>query len=235
MPFTFWEVKLESSILVFVSHPDDEVLGCGGTIARHTNERDNVYLLILSTGLSSRNSQTTSDQYSKLFLSTQSSSKILGITEFKILKYPDNSLDTIPRLRVIQSIESIISQISPITIYTHHYGDVNIDHLITCESLLTAARPMPNSCVKNIYSFEVPSSTNYQFLPDSSRAFRPNHYVDVSDYLNLKLLALKEYESEMRCWPHPRSYKYLEYLTHLRGSDVGIDASEAFMTLFSVR
>jgi len=159
--------------------------------------------------------------------------QVLGIYKNYYLGLPDNRLDSLPLLDVIQPLERVISEVKPEIIYTHHYGDLNVDHQITHQAVMTACRPMPGSYLKEIYTFEVMSSTEWAASNESP--FFPNYYVDIGNYLDVKLKALNMYIMEMREEPHSRSIKHIEYLARHRGSTVGVIAAEAFMAIRILR
>ena len=221
------------NILVVAAHPDDEVIGCGGTMAKHAADGDQVYILIVAEGATSR-LNVSKAVVSNLAVSAQASASILGANPPKLLEFPANRLDTIARLDVIKKIEAYVKEIKPTIVYTHHGGDLNIDHRIVHEAVVTACRPLPGSNVYSIYSFEAVSSTEY-----SSRSigqpFKPTHHVDVTLHLATKIQAIKCYETEMRPFPHPRSTDALIALATVRGSQVGMAAAEAFQTELSLR
>lgn len=223
-------------ILVIAAHPDDELLGCAGTIAKHIEEGDEVHSFIMATGASSRsNSNPNSDlegEFEKLKNAAQSAATMLGVKSLKFFDLCDNQMDKYTLLEIIQCIESAAKEISPNIIYTHHFGDVNIDHSITNRAVYTAFRPTPGSSVERILVFETVSSTEWG--PHGFSSFQPNWFVDISETLPLKLAALSEYNSEMRDWPHPRSLEAVKYLAKWRGSTVGVSAAEAFMLLRNV-
>ncbi|KAI9135237.1 PIG-L deacetylase family protein [Acaryochloris sp. CCMEE 5410] len=220
------------SILVIAAHPDDEILGCAGTIAKHIKAGDQVNTLILSEGVTSRavirDREKAQDELSVLAHAAHKAGEILGVTSTKLEGFPDNRMDSCDLLDVVKSIETSIHTFLPEIIYTHHGGDLNIDHRVIHEAVMTACRPLPGQSVKSILFFEIPSSTEWQ-LPFSAPTFTPNWYVNISDTLHLKLEALMAYESEMREWPHPRSLKAVEYLSRWRGTNVGVEAAEAFI------
>lgn len=220
------------NVLVVAAHPDDEVLGCGGVIAKHSQQGDKVNILILAEGATSRdpqcNREKLQNELSALAQAAYRASEILGVTSLTLHDLPDNRMDSCDLLDVIKVIEQGIIQYRPEIIYTHHSGDVNIDHRRIHEAVVTAARPMPGSTVKTLLFFEVASSTEWQ-TPGSAPTFAPNWFVDVSETLNLKLKALAAYESEMRPWPHARSIAALEHLACWRGASVGVEAAEAFI------
>jgi LmbE family N-acetylglucosaminyl deacetylase len=210
-----------SNVLVVVAHPDDEVLGCGATIFRHTHKGDRVQVVFLADGFGSRNSDFGRDA------SAQEASKLLGCETPIFLNFPDNQLDSVTLLHIVKELEEIIGDFLPGVIYTHHCGDLNIDHQIAHKAVMTACRPQPNFSVKEIYSFEIVSATHWQSL-SMGGAFFPNYFVDVSDFIGKKIDALHCYDSEMRDFPHARSYEALRNLSKFRGSSVGVLEAEAF-------
>ena len=210
-----------SKVLIIVAHPDDEVLGCGATIAKHIQNGDKAQVVFLTDGFSSRENSSNRDS------SAYKVSEILGCEEPIFLNLPDNQLDAIPLLKIVKKVEKVIENFQPSVVYTHHIGDLNIDHQITHKAVMTACRPQPNFCVKEIYSFEVLSATHWQ-SPSMGNAFIPNYFVDVSGFMDNKIKALQCYDGEMRDPPHARSYKSVENLAKFRGSLAGIKFAEAF-------
>ena len=225
---------MADSVLVVAAHPDDEVLGCGGTIARHADEGAQVQVLIVAEGATSRQEQRNrneaTDELSALAQAAQKVGTILGAKEVELLDLPDNRLDSLDRLDLIKQIELRIARHQPQVVYTHHAGDVNIDHRRLHEAVVTACRPAPVQPVKRLLSFEVASSTEWQ-PPGSAPAFQPNWFVDISAQWLRKREALEAYASEMRSWPHARSIQALEHLARWRGAQVGVAAAEAFCLL----
>ena len=220
--------------LIIAAHPDDEVLGCGGSMAKWSNNGHEVHVLIMAEGATSRdsnrNSENRKDDLSELEKSAKEASKVLGIKSIELMDYPDNRMDSVDLLDVVKIIESYIEKIKPDVVVTHHSGDLNIDHQIVNKAVMTACRPQPENTVKRILSFEVPSSTEWQSTTINN-SFIPNWFEDISDTLNLKLKALEAYKSEMREWPHARSIKAIEHLAKWRGATVGFEAAEAFMLI----
>lgn len=137
-------------------------------------------------------------------------------------------MDTVALLDIAKIVESQIAEHQPDTVFTHHAGDLNIDHRRMHEAVVTACRPQSGYSVKTLLSFEVPSSTEWQ-LPGSAPPFMPNWFVDISSTLGRKLSALQAYATELRDWPHPRSIQGVKHLAHWRGATVGVDAAEAFI------
>ena len=220
------------NVLVVAAHPDDEVLGCGGAIAKHSQRDDEVHVLILAEGATSRDLQRNREKrqsnLSALAQAAHQASEILGVASLTLHDFPDNRMDSCDLLDVVKILEQAIDQYNPEIIYTHHIGDVNIDHRRIHEAVVTASRPMPDKTVKTLLFFEVASSSEWQ-IPGSAPVFAPNWFVDISETLSLKLKALEAYSSEMRLWPHPRSITAVEHLNKWRGASVGVEAAEAFI------
>ena len=221
-------------VLVVAAHPDDEVLGCGGTIARHADAGDAVQVLIVAEGATSRQQQrdreSSAEELSALAHAARQAGSILGAADVELLDLPDNRLDSLDRLDLIKLIEERIDRHQPQVVYVHHAGDVNIDHRRLHEAVVTACRPTPGQPVRRLLSFEVASSTEWQ-PPGSSPAFQPNWFIDITTQWQRKRQALETYASEMRPWPHARSIAALEHLARWRGAQVGVEAAEAFCLL----
>ncbi len=215
-------------ILAIVAHPDDEVLGAGGTLARHAANGDEVHVVFLADGVGARgDDKAAAERRAK---AARLAASLLGAHEPTFLGFPDNRLDQIDLLDTAQAIEGAIRTTGPSTIYTHHSGDLNIDHVLCHRAVLTACRPMPGSKVRRIYAMEVPSSTEWA-SPDASNAFMPTRFVDISATQKTKRRALEAYAEEMRAFPHPRSFEALEALATWRGASAGLRAAEAFMVV----
>ena len=223
---------MSKAVLIVAAHTDDEVIGCGGAIARHVAEGDVVNAVFMTDGVSSR-AEADQDDLANRNAAAENARGILGIRENVYLGLPDNRLDSLPLIEVIQRLEPIIRKLQPNIIYTHHHGDLNVDHRITHQAVLTACRPMPGSHVQAIYAFEVMSST--EWATPIAEPFVPNHYVDISDQLKTKMDALRAYEMEMRETPHSRNIEHMAHLAHHRGHSVGVAAAEAFVTVRTIR
>ena len=225
---------MSDSVLVVAAHPDDEVLGCGGTILRHVEAGDQVEILIVAEGATSRQQQrdrlNAKNELNELAFAAEKARSILGAAGIELLDLPDNRLDSINRLDLIKQIEEKIDRHQPKIIYVHHAGDLNIDHRRLHEAVVTACRPTPGNTTRRLLSFEVASSTEWQ-PPGSAPAFQPNWFVDISAQWERKRQALEAYSSEMRAWPHARSIDALEHLARWRGAQVGVNAAEAFCLL----
>ncbi|HYD74806.1 PIG-L family deacetylase [Ramlibacter sp.] len=220
-------------VLVVAAHPDDEVLGCGGTIARLAGEGRAVHVLILADGESAR-PQAGIDEAAARASAAQRAGEALGVASVTCLGLPDNRLDTVDLLQVVQAIEAVLGRVQPATVLTHHHGDVNIDHRIAHEAVLAACRPLPGSCVRELLFFEVPSSTEWR--PGSpATAFAPTVFVDIGPALAAKMAALEAYAAELRPAPHPRSREAIDALAAWRGASAGVARAEAFMLGRSLR
>ncbi len=219
-------------ILVVAAHPDDEALGCGGTIAKHAREGDHVEILIVAEGITSRSDQRnpTKDKsaLSELAAKAKEAGKVLGAKNVNLLGFSDNRLDSMDLLDLIKPIEEKITSFNPEIIYTHHRSDLNIDHRLVHDAVVTASRPLPGFSERSILYFEVPSATGWQ-ASDGNGVFFPNWFVDISTDLQQKMKALEIYKSEMRDWPHIRSKEAVEHLAKWRGASVGVEAAEAFV------
>lgn len=223
---------MTKTVLVVAAHSDDEALGCGGTIARHVAEGDSVYAVFIADGVSSRVG-ANDDELGIRNQAAESARQILGITKNYFLGLPDNRLDSLPLIDVIQPLERIISEVEPQIIYTHHHGDLNVDHRVTHQAVMTACRPTPGSSVKEIYTFQVLSSTEWN-TPGIS-TFAANCIVDITNYLSVKEAALQSYAVEMRPYPHSRSIENVMALARYTGAINGLMAAEAFVQIRAIR
>lgn len=212
------------NILVTAAHPDDEILGVGGTIAKHVAAGDSVFVCIVSEGATARGGDVA-----RQIECAKKACNELGVSKVFLLALPDQKLDTLPLLEITRKIEEVVAEVKPVIVYTHFYGDLNRDHQIVCEATLIAARP--NGIVRKILCFETVSSTEWnapQRMP-----FTPNVYVNIEDTFNIKLRALDHYTrtsaNEIKDFPHPRSIKNLTALAETRGSAAGFKKAEAFM------
>lgn len=225
--------------LVIAAHPDDEVLGCGGTIARRTDEGEEVHIAILGEGVTSRYddpSEADPAEIEALHADAQRAGKILGASSVQIFDFPDNRFDTVALLDIVKKIEEVVNAIEPETIYTQHGGDLNVDHKRTYRATLTATRPTPgNHRPREILAYEVPSSTDWSFQ-DFEPSFEPTVFTGISGSpLERKLEAMAAYGGEVRDYPHPRSPEALRAIAKNWGSTAGIPAAEAFELVRSIR
>jgi N-acetylglucosamine malate deacetylase 1 len=222
-------------VLVVAAHPDDDVLGCGGTMAKLSAAGHAVHVLTMADGVSARAVAPGAAAPELLAVRNAAASKaasILGCASMETRPLPDNRLDGVDLLDVVKLIEEHIDRLKPHVVFTHHTGDLNVDHQIVHEAVLVACRPVPGQSVKNLYFFEVPSATEWRV---SGAPFQPNHFVDISATLAQKRDALAAYDDEMRPFPHARSIRAVEALAVWRGATVGVNAAEAFMVGRQIR
>jgi LmbE family N-acetylglucosaminyl deacetylase len=215
-------------ILICVAHPDDETIGCGGTIAKHIKNGDKVFCISMTDGVSSRNNFKKLD-IKKRKNSKKKAEKILGFKWIENKKnFPDNQLDTVKLIEIIKVIEKAKKKIKPKIVYTHFPDDLNIDHRLVAEATLTAFRPTKKNFDK-ILAFEIPSSTDYRYY--KKKIFNPNYLNDISKFWKIKKKALLAYKQEMKKFPDSRSIKGIEALAKYRGVQNGLKYAEAFMIL----
>ena len=203
-------------ILILAAHPDDEILGCGGTIKRLSDETHLITLLTFTNGESSReNGKDRRNLLDKV-------SKTIGINKYIAGDFPDNQMDSVPLLELCKFIENNI-KFEPDIIFTHHRNCNNIDHQLVYRATITAFRPQEGNAIK-ILSYYIPSSTDYNPFNE----FRGNIYYDIEDTIGAKLECLRFYDDEMREHPHSRSYENVENLAKVWGAEVGLKYAEKF-------
>jgi len=221
------------TILIVAAHPDDEVLGCAATAARRAARGEAVHVAILGTGLAARGTLDTA-ALASLREDARAVGGMLGAKSVSFADFPDNRFDTVALLDVVKQVERWLDELAPDIVYTHHPGDLNVDHRLTFQAVLTATRPLPGAGVKELYAFEVPSATDwaFQLLPP---AFRPSVFEDVSDTIEVKLACMARYTGEARAFPHPRSAEALRATARRWGSVAGMAYAEAFELIRSLR
>lgn len=221
---------------VIVAHPDDEILGCGGVMAKLSSSHA-IHIMILGEGITSRfdnREQANQDSLNSLTSDAENAAKIVGAKQVEFGGLPDNRFDEVALLDVIKLVERFINHHKPTTIFTHHPGDLNIDHGVTFRSVMTAVRPMQNERVKEVYACEIQSSTEWAFQ-SVHPIFQPNVFFDISDTIDTKIEAMEAYSSEKRAFPHPRSPESLRGHAQRWGATVGTNYAEAFQLIRSVR
>jgi LmbE family N-acetylglucosaminyl deacetylase len=218
--------------LVIASHPDDEVLGCGGTMARLAAQGVAVQSLFLSDGVTAR-AQVADTALAARRRMGDRAAEVLGTQAPAYLDFPDNRMDSVDLLEIVTAIERQSAQVRPDVVFTHFGGDLNIDHRLCAQAVATAFRPTPGQSVKAIYTFEVPSSTEWSFGV-AGADFTPQIFFDIGDHLATKIEAIRCYAEEIRDFPHSRSYEAIEALARWRGASVGVQAAEAFGVLRAV-
>lgn len=224
-------------VLIFAPHPDDEILGCGGTIKRHINSGDEVYVCVVTSGKPPVFDNSIALQNGwphTLYPESMEAKELLGIKEYIFLELPCVLLEQEPRHIVNGKVLEIVNRIEPDIVYIPHFGDMQKDHLITAEAVMVAVRPKGKHVVQSVYAYETLSETEWN-IPHSSNAFIPNVFVDISETLGDKLAALKCYRSQVGEFPNPRSLEAVEALGEYRGSTMGAKAAEAFMLVREYR
>ena len=233
-------------ILIVVAHPDDEILGMGGTIKKLSKSKNEIKIIVMATGIAARRSinfknstkyninktenRIITKQIHTLKLHARKAVKLLGVTDIEFLNYPDNQMDKVSNLELTKSIEKIIHSFKPEVVYTQTPFDVNIDHIACYRAVLTATRPKKNTIVKKVISFEVPSSSEWNF----TSTFTPNTFVDITHEIKNKIKALQAYKTELEKYPHPRSAKALQAIGNRWGTVSGFSVAEAFSLVRSL-
>jgi len=218
-------------VLVVAAHPDDEILGVGGTVATHVDRGDDVTLAVMCEGVSIRYDP---ERHDEVVRQAHGAASILGVTDLVLKNLPDQRLDTIPLGQVIGEVEALVRDRRPEIVYTHFGGDINRDHQVIAEAVLVATRPYAAPSVREILMFETPSSTEWgssQLLP----AFDPSVFVDISAVIDRKVEAFLCYSAEVVDYPHPRSDRALRARAQFWGNRVNREMAEAFTVVRSLR
>ncbi len=222
---------MSKKILIVAAHPDDEVLGCFGTVARLIQEGNEAYTLILGEGKTSRDEERLveqkKDEIALLNGEIQDANNVIGIKKVFVESFPDNRFDSVDLLDIVKVVSKVKEEVRPDIIFTHYKNDLNIDHRITYNAVITATRPMEDECVKEIYSFEILSSTEWNY----PLSFSPDTFYDISSTLKLKTEAMAAYSSELCQYPHPRSLEGIELNAKYQGMRVGKKCIEAFESI----
>lgn len=229
----------QKKIMIVVAHPDDELLGLGATMNKLIQEYNtDIHVVILGEGLTSRSDQRVSKEWEeelKIHRSNiKSAQETIGYKSISTYDLPDNRFDTVALLDIIKIVEKEKDMHQPEIIFTHHGGDVNIDHQRTFEAVITACRPMEDECVNTIIAFETPSGTEWRASSDPKH-FIPNLFISFDEsHLKKKTDAMECYKFEKRDYPHPRSKKALEIRASFWGQSVGTSYAEAFCIVRSI-
>jgi len=221
----------DTRVVVLGAHPDDEILGAGGTLALHVRDGDEVHAIVVADGASSRASD---DMKIALEDDAARAADAIGFASIRLRSLPDQRLDTLSFLDLTQVIESILDDIDPHVVYTHFPGDVNVDHGLVARATWTACRPYARPSLRRFAVFETPSSTEWAW-PVNDSSLQPNHFVDITETLDRKIAAMECYRSELREYPHPRSSRSLRERAAFWGSQVGRLAVEPFRILRNVQ
>jgi LmbE family N-acetylglucosaminyl deacetylase len=214
-------------VLVVCAHTDDEALGCGATLRRHVQGGAEVFCISLTNGVGSRSDAHVGGKVAQRSEAAEESARVLGFRWIANGGFPDNALDTVPLLEIARFVEAAKGEAKPDIIYTHHGGDLNVDHRVAFAATLTAFRPQPDERYSEIRTFEVPSSTEWSHA-SLGPIFDPTLFVDAQETWAAKQAALVAYEMEMRAFPHARSTQAIDALSTWRGAQVGLTRAEAF-------
>ncbi len=221
------------NILVVIAHPDDEVLGGGGTLRKLANEGHDIYTCVLCATADARHDRPSLKAFNK---EVEKAHQTIGIKDTFNYEFKNIQFNVIPHLEVVQAIESALLKFKPEWIFTHHPGDLNIDHRVCYEATMAAVRlpqrmstDLPPTLIKKIFLMEVLSSTDWTTALEP--AFRPTCYVDIKDTFDQKMQALHCYANALKPFPHPRSEQNIEAHARLRGSEVGFHMAEAFFVV----
>jgi LmbE family N-acetylglucosaminyl deacetylase len=210
------------NILVIAAHPDDELLGCGGTIALHSRQGDRVTTVITCEGESLRYGVDGVNQKDHI----RCASETLGVSDLRLLHFADQRLDTVTLTDIISPIEEVVQDVRPRIVYCQYGGDVNRDHELLFKAILVATRPT-EAYIEAVYAFDTASSTEWAY----PRTFVPDTWVDIRETIGQKLEAMSCYESECRDYPHPRSLEALRHKAEAWGNQSCLHAAEVFMTV----
>jgi LmbE family N-acetylglucosaminyl deacetylase len=222
-------------ILIIAAHPDDEVLGCGGTAARLVKEGSEVYTLVLGEGITARDDvrerEKRETEIASLKQQILMANAIIGVKEVFTHDFPDNRFDSVSLLDIVKAVENVKNKIKPDIVFTHYENDLNIDHRIVYNAVITAMRPVKGETVKEIYSFEILSSTEWNYPV----RFSPDVFYDITGTIDLKTQAMEKYEGEIKEFPHPRSLKGIRLNAEHWGMKTGLPYAEVFKSVRVIR
>lgn len=213
-------------VLVVVAHSDDESISMAGTISKHIKKGDKVFVISMTNGVGARDDANL-NKINQRKNASVTASKVLGFEWGDCYDFTDNGMDSYPLIEIIKAVEKAKYKYRPTLVYTHSGADLNVDHRVVANSVLTAFRPQPNELCKEIRLFEVASATDYG-NSSITGSFSPNLFIDISNEWPVKVKALEEYLEEMCEYPHSRSIQGIKNLGNLRGNQVGYDFAEAF-------
>ena len=221
------------NILLIIAHPDDEVLGCGGTLRKLADEGHDIYTCVLCAPADARHERPDMQTFQQV---VQQAEKAIGIKDSLKYEFKNIQFNTVPHLDMVKAIEAAIVKFKPEWVFTHHPSDVNIDHRVCFEASMAAIRlpqryskDIPPTLIKKIFLFEVLSSTDW--APSIGLAFQPNCFFDIKTTFDIKMQVLDYYGNALKPFPHSRSRENIKALATLRGAEVGIAMAEAFCVI----
>lgn len=215
------------NVLVIAPHPDDEVLGCGGIIAKNIAQGNDVYVCVITR---TQEPIFPADFDEKNKADCMNAHKVLGVKKTYFLDFPAAMLESVPRHELNSKIAKTIKEIGPEEVYIPHRGDMHIDHKMVVDACMVGLRPRFDYTVKRIYAYETLSETEWD-IPNTTNAFIPNVYVDITEYMDIKIKAMQEYKNQLSDFPNPRSIEAIKALAMLRGSTISRNYAEAFMLI----
>lgn len=219
------------NVLVIAPHPDDEVLGCGGTIAKHVANNDDVYVVIVTKGCEPI---FPPEQVEQVRDECRKADAFLGVSETFFLDFPASMMEEEPRYKLNDTLIKIVQSIKPDIVYMPHRGDMQLDHKMTVDAVMVALRPKYEHVIKKIYAYETLSETGWD-IPNTTNEFIPTSYNDISLFLDKKINAMKIYKSQIAEYPNARSVESMRALAIYRGSMMNLKATEAFVLLREIR
>jgi len=219
-------IQIMKRILVICAHPDDEVLGLGGTLLKMSKKENEITVLFFTDGESARNNKKNIENRK---MQAKKVCAMLGIKNAIFLNFEDQTLDIVPLKSLAKEIENVIEEKNSSIIYTHFWGDLNQDHRRLYEATMIASRPHSKNKIKQIICYETPSSTEYGL-----NNFLPNHFVDITSTIKQKMKAVSQYVGEIKKYPHPRSKIAIRNRAKNWGATVGLREAEAFVILRDV-
>ncbi len=220
---------MSETVLVVVAHSDDESISMAGTIIKHNEKGDEVFVISMTDGVGARSNKNPDEiKYRKN--ASLLASKLLGFKWGECYAFNDNAMDTYPLLEIVKAVEQAKAKYMPTLVYTHSPADLNVDHRVISNAVLTAFRPQPRERCKELRLFEVSSATDYGHSAITG-SFSPNLFVDISKEWATKVSSLEAYSSEIRDYPHSRSIEGIKNLARVRGNQVGLPMAEAFQII----
>lgn len=218
-------------VLIIAPHPDDEVIGVGGTIAKRADEGHETYVCVVTKACEPLFNAETVEQGRK---ECRTADAFLGVTETIFLDFPAVMLETVPRYELNDALYKIIQKIKPDEVYIPHRGDMQLDHKMIVDAAMVALRPKYEHVVKKIYSYETLSETGWD-VPNSTNEFIPTVYEDISNTINKKVDAMRLFQSQLQTFPGARSIEAIEALARFRGALINTNAAEAFSLVREIK
>ena len=215
-----------NKVIVIAPHADDEILGCGATIAKHIDELDEVFIIVATNASNGAPELFSEHAVMEARLEAIEAHKYLGVMETFFLDFPAPALNAFPEFKISLDFVDLFHKIQPTHLYLPHPGDLHQDHKAIYRAGIVAARPLNNLLIRNIFTYETLSETEWS--PMNERGFRPNYFVDISNYVESKINAMRFFKSQLKDFPHPRSIETIETLAKFRGSTICVNSAEAF-------